>query len=340
MRFPETRTMSAWFALIVCLTIICPAALSVGSQFEWRERAALPLPRAGYMGGVIRGRLVIAGGSYWENRKQKKWTDRVDAFDPRANVWLPLAPLPEPRSDAASVVVGNRLYLFGGGAGTTIRKDALVYSDGSWRRLPEGDLPAPRMYPVAVAIADSIYLIGGLARANDYSSASASLWRWNLHLPTAGWEEMPPMPGPPRVAGAVAVLRHRIYVFAGAKGETANAVRNLDDAYEFDTQTKEWKQLPRLPFVAEAWWPVLLGDRILLLGGLRGEENELVSDIYEFQPTSGTLRQVGNLPHAVADTKFFVIKNQVIGTGGEAGPGFRAPWTMQTRVPPSAFKRK
>ena len=52
----------------------------------WRERAPLPVPRAGYMAGVVRRYLIIAGGSYWQGN-QKQRTSRVDIYDPSTNAW-------------------------------------------------------------------------------------------------------------------------------------------------------------------------------------------------------------------------------------------------------------
>ena len=149
----------------------------LAESLVWQERAPLPLPRAGYMAGVIDGHFVLAGGSYW-TEKRKLWTDRVDIFDPQANVWRPAASLPEPRSDAACVTLKNSLYLFGGGAEGTTRRDALVFRNGEWKPRPAAQLPSPRIYAVAVASGSSIYLFGGLSKANDYHTANDTLWVW------------------------------------------------------------------------------------------------------------------------------------------------------------------
>src|SRR5215467_6512487 len=99
--------------------------ISLSQSLVWRERASLPLPRTGYIGGVVDNRYVVAGGSYWV-RDHKLWTSRVDIFDPHQNKWITATPLPEARGDAASVVVGNCLHAFGGLVGSHSRADALV----------------------------------------------------------------------------------------------------------------------------------------------------------------------------------------------------------------------
>ena len=224
----------------------------LAESLVWQERAPLPLPRAGYMAGVIDGHFVLAGGSYW-TEKRKLWTDRVDIFDPQANVWRPAASLPEPRSDAACVTLKNSLYLFGGGAEGTTRRDALVFRNGEWKPRPAAQLPSPRIYAVAVASGSSIYLFGGLSKANDYHTANDTLWVWNPASPESGWKQLQSLPGPQRFDHGVAELRGKIYVFGGATGEGAG-VRNLHDAYQFDIRSGKWTKLPDLPLARRAWW--------------------------------------------------------------------------------------
>ena len=95
----------------------------------------------------------------------------------------------------------------------------------------------------------------GRWNANDYSSAINTLWVWNFEVPRAGWKELPPLPGPGRLAHAVIGLEGNIYVFGGATGQGTSA-RNLDDAYEFDIRTGTWRRLPDLPVKVEAPWAI------------------------------------------------------------------------------------
>jgi N-acetylneuraminic acid mutarotase len=286
------------------------------------------------MAGIVRGKLVIAGGSYWQGNR-KEWTAQVDVFDPLSNVWNSAVALPEPRSDAACATLDDALFIFGGWAGDIARRDAMVFRGGQWHPLPDAALPAPRVFSTAVVSGSSIYLACGLSRAGDYLSATNTLWVWNSKLRKNGWKVLPPLPGPGRLAHAVVELDGKIYVFGGATGQ-GTSVRNLDDAYQFDIKTKKWARLPTLPFTVEAWWAVAVHGRILLLGGLQGQDNNFTTSIYQFDPQSKALRKVGALPHALCDSKFFLLGNNLIGAGGEAGFHVRAPWTLETSLP-SAF---
>ena len=54
-------------------------------------------------------------------------------FDIETSTWTELAPLgmpPSPRVSASAVVVGNKIYFFGGYDGTTWRNDTFTYNIG------------------------------------------------------------------------------------------------------------------------------------------------------------------------------------------------------------------
>ena len=301
--------------------------LLVGERLVWQERAPLPQPRAGYMAGVIDGQMVIAGGSYWENNK-KIWTARVDLFDPKANVWHSGAPLPESRSDGASVIYRDALYVFGGGADDKARRDALMYYRGKWSLVAAAELPEPRISAVAVECRQSIYLVGGMSDGSDDTTMKNNLWVWDPKSAPGGWKALAPFPGPGLIAHAVAAMNEKIYVFGGAT-TSENGMVNSDDAYEFDTRRGAWSKLPKLPIARRAWSAVALTNRVLLLGGYTSNYEK---DVFEYDVISGDLEPAGTLPHGVCDARFVRIGRWVIGAGGEAADKIRGQWTFQTEV--------
>lgn len=297
----------------------------------WTERAELPRPVAGYMAGVSHGNLLIVGGTYWEHG-EKQWTDRVQIFSPYKNSWTNGPALPQPRSDAASVVLKGRVYVFGGGDGDAVRRDCLALGRGAWKSVPEAELPEPRLYANAVVDRGWVYLLGGMSDARDYTTASSDFWRWRPG--EEGWQELPPLPGPGRINFAIAQIDGDVYVFGGATAAGAADVRNLNDAYRFDPADSRWEHLHNLPVANRSWWSVSLGDSALVLAGYT---TTYADTVYRYIPQSG-LRKMGTLPHSLADPKFFLIKNVIVGTGGEAGPSVRGKWTLQATIPQSWLK--
>lgn len=312
--------------LLLCVPLIGGAS-AFSQNLVWRERAPLPLPRSGFMAGNIGGKYVVAGGSYWVG-KQKHWTAEVDVFDPARNTWGKTAPLPEPRSDAASVVYGGILYVFGGGAGKRAYRDALEFHNQKWSRVPGAQLPAPRVYSVAVACKGMVYLVGGLAETDESTAMSNALWAWNPKTPQEGWKVLPPMPGPGLMAHAVASVNGKVYVLGGAK-RVGKGVENVKTVFEFDPATGKWNQLGDLPIGRRCWWGIGLSNKILLLGGYTTTYER---GVFTYQLASGNLVDAGTMPHVICAAKFVHIGNAIIGTGGEVGPGVRGKWTIEAHL--------
>jgi N-acetylneuraminic acid mutarotase len=316
--------------LLVAANILGSAAS--GQELIWKERAELPRPVAGYMGGVSHGKLLVIGGSYWEN-KHKHWSDLVQAFDPATNTWRNETPLPAPRSDAASAELDGSIYIFGGGADSEVRNDALVLRDGRWTAVPGADLPGPRRYSTAISSHGYIYLLGGLFKADDYTSVTNTFWRWQPQ--SKGWEVLPSLPGPGRINHAMAEIHNSIYVFGGAT-TGAPDVANLSDVYKYDPAEGKWSRLPDLAVARRAWWAVGLGDRALVLAGYT---DDFVREVYLYD-SQQSLQPATPLPQSVADIKFFRVGNLVIGTGGEVGPGVRGKRNFQAELPKSWLSDK
>ena len=80
----------------------------------WTERAPMPTGRSGGAAGVVGNRLYVFGGE--GNADNPLGTfNQVEAYDPARDAWTQLAPMPLPRHAFGGAVVGNRIYLPGGG---------------------------------------------------------------------------------------------------------------------------------------------------------------------------------------------------------------------------------
>jgi N-acetylneuraminic acid mutarotase len=73
----------------------------------------MPTARSGVAYGTYGGKIYVAGGEYLNRQVVGAFRD-LQAYDPAANAWTMLAPLPLPRNAPAVAVLGNRLYLISG----------------------------------------------------------------------------------------------------------------------------------------------------------------------------------------------------------------------------------
>jgi N-acetylneuraminic acid mutarotase len=76
-------------------------------------RARMPTARSGVAYGTYGGKIYVAGGEYLNSQVVGVFRD-LEAYDPVANAWTILPPLPLPLNGPAAAVLGNRLYLISG----------------------------------------------------------------------------------------------------------------------------------------------------------------------------------------------------------------------------------
>ena len=329
-----SRTGTPLFGKAVCgclLVVVWVGALMDASSSEWSQGPLLPLPRAGYAAGVIENRYVLAGGTFW-NGSNKTWSSRVDILDTGSNTWSEGASMPEPRGDAASAVVGDALYVFGGGDHGSVRSDVRMFRRGKWTGLTNAGMPEPRLFATAVTVADCVYVLGGLSRVGDYQSASNSIWKWESRRAGAKWEKLPAWPGPGLISSAIAAHDGAIYLFGGAEA-SGRDIKNNNSVFRFDCHSQRWSRLPDLPIATRCWWSVPVGKTALLIGGYT---NRFQADVFEYNFDNYSLHRSKRLPQPVCDAKFFRIGQLLVGAGGEIGDRTRGSFTFEYKLRPDA----
>jgi N-acetylneuraminic acid mutarotase len=299
--------------------------MSAADLFKWSERAPSSLPRAGCAAGAVGGKLLIAGGTFWQNG-QKYWSDRVESFDASTNRWESQPPLPQSRGDAASAVVGDALYVLGGGADGPAERSGFVFSAGNWKADTTITLPEPRRSSAAAVFDGTIYLIGGLAgTGSEFATATSSVW---AAKPGGGWRTCAPMPGLVRFNAAIGVMGDAIIVAGGCTPEKAG-VRNLDEILRYDPRLDTWSDAGRLPFPVRGSCGLADDSRLLMIGGYT---DKFLTCIQAVNVTTGQVTVVGELPCGLADTRFVRIGFSICGVTGENGIKMRFAGTIESGI--------
>ncbi len=210
---------------------------------SWAALPPLPTPRAwlsalaGPDGKIyaIGGQAVADGGAVD--------VATVEAFDPTANRWEAVAPLPEPREAAAGVtgpdgklyVVGGQVYT--GSAGSTPAtslRSLRVYDTGSGQWSSGADMPTPR-FGLAAAIGSDgrLYAIGGANNSQSLTTVEA------YDFSAAAWSQgLDPMPT--GRYGLAAVSRQGlIFAIGGGIVGPLNGIMNTVEYY--DAATGQWE---------------------------------------------------------------------------------------------------
>ena len=318
------------------------SAFAQSGQLGWKKSTPLPEPRGGYAAGVLDGKLVIAGGTYWEGRPgnwtQKRFSASTHAFDPDRQVWERLPDIPSPFGYGAYTVLNNCLYLLGGYTGSeesdrilTLRKQGNRYV---WKTV--GRLPEPRLFAWAGSVGSSIYLLGGTLHFEPYdksgtccttATATNDLMVWDTAEPRRGWKMLAPHPGRPRWLFAAETDGQSIWMFGGSyQQKQQDPFTRFLEAYRYRIDQGTWEELPSLPAAthdATPLVPLRIEDKILLVS--------FSKTVWQFNLKTLTYSQSTPLPEEAYVDKFVWLDNRIIGAGGERkteAPRRRSDWTF------------
>jgi uncharacterized protein (TIGR03437 family) len=139
----------------------------------WRRRAPMPTPRAGIASGVIEDKIIVFGGEGPSGRPEGTYA-QVEEYDPAANAWRSLEPMPNPRHGFYGATVssanGDAIYLPGGGlvAGLNVSQvhDVFYLSSGAGPALSAAGIVnaasfEPRLAPGSIAALFALELASG-----------------------------------------------------------------------------------------------------------------------------------------------------------------------------------
>ncbi len=245
----------------------------------WQAAGRLPEKR-GYAAMVSLPAGVLAiGGESADAPTAEVWWLRV--LDGKVTV-TPAPSLPEPRTCAAAVVSGGKIYVAGGYAPGPLRAstaDFLVFDPAraaeGWRRLPTWPGPT-RGQAVMAALDDAVYLISGLEMQAGADGKPAPRYLADAYRFRQGaWEKLPdppwsaiaaPSPAPVTASPAGGLIHVLGGVDSRRVGKVPRDTRVPDHRLDFDVARHTWiERTDRWPAsvvtapafqLGSAWWIV------------------------------------------------------------------------------------
>jgi hypothetical protein len=159
-----------------------PCPVPGGATLPWHQspaELALPAARTDGVAGIIGQTYLYAGGSDGTTAVADTY---VSHAVPVGNIdrWATGPTMPEPRRDAASIVVGNTMYVLGGydatGKPTSTVYSLTVANDGTlgeWKTEDALAVPEARAGLSVAAVSDGLVIMGG----TDGTAPSRSVWK-------------------------------------------------------------------------------------------------------------------------------------------------------------------
>lgn len=206
-------------------TLPCPAP--AGATLPWHPNPSqiqLPAARTDGAGAVIGQTYIYAGGTDGKTAQTDTFITHTVGTG-NLDVWSKGPALPEARSNAASVVLGNTLYLIGGygpdGKPTNTVYSLTVNNDGTlgqWTKDDKLALPAPRAGASAVPVSDGIVVMGG----TDGTAATTTVWKSQQSgTPAAlgAWAVQRAALPEPNAGGFAAHVGDVIFLIGGVNGQ-------------------------------------------------------------------------------------------------------------------------
>jgi N-acetylneuraminic acid mutarotase len=271
---------------------------------RWTKKKNMPQPAHHNAVVGYNGKVYVFGGAV--QRKPGGPTqypiDNSWEYDPIADSWRVLAPMPLRRMAAVAVEWGGKIYVIGGaGPWPGLENEPLggeaphrivdanhMYDPAANTWTPRQTLPTPRTHMFVGAVNGKVFVIGGRVGTmqvvtgsttdlvEEYDTAADRWGAVKLRMPT------------PRDGGTAGVHQGRIYV-AGGQSITAisNSVSRALEAYEPATNT--WTAFPNVPLARHGQGGGVIGNRFHVVGGhitaaFSGGEplNVPVHDAFEF----------------------------------------------------------
>ena len=254
---------------------------------KWTQKKGMPRSAHHAAIATANGKLYVIGGFVPPKDTQiptgGAWEPIADVweYDPAADSWKSLAPLPTKRGAAVAVEVAGKIYVIGGATTVADSKDPYFTFFGPSLVLTTNEVFDPatnkwesrrpmsvaRNHAYAAAVNGKIYVIGGrtghafiLSATNtdvveEYSPVS-DMW-------SAPKERMPT----PRSGGAWGTDGRRIYV-AGGEVTTKELVGAFRAVEAYEPATNSWISLPPMPMPRHGIAGAVIGNEFHLVSGM------------------------------------------------------------------------
>jgi N-acetylneuraminic acid mutarotase len=266
------------------------------AQCAWRSGAPMPAPSVGHAAASFGGKIYVFGGVTAGDSGAPAASAYTHArvYDPIANAWTALPPMPVGAYDLEAHAVGDKIYVVAGYGVNGFKNELMEYDPQAKAWALKSPNPTYRYIFTSSVVNGRIYVIGGQGTIDDGPWVSGKPWafkdRVSIYDPaTDTWSQGHAAPMPFGEAASCA-LGDKIYVFGGTTEAGLQAV-----TLEYDTASDSWASKSPMAVAKEGLGCVRVSDQFYLLGG----RNSVALDaLNRYDPATDTWTSPTRLPTA------------------------------------------
>jgi N-acetylneuraminic acid mutarotase len=250
---------------------------------KWTQKKPMPLLSHHVGFTEHAGKIYAFGGFTLPASGPPAWApiDNAWEYDPAADSWKALAPMPTKRGSPVAVTVGDKMYVIGGATTPPGSKETAVHpqrphisvgnveeydpATNAWR--PRAAMPTARNHATAGVVNGKVYVIGGRVGAAFISAGSSNVDVVEEYDPSAdAWGSARARMPSARSAMASGVHGGRIYV-TGGEGQNGQMMYTFRALEAYDPASNRWALLPSMPVSRHGLAGAVLGNRLHMVSG-------------------------------------------------------------------------
>lgn len=246
----------------------------------WTRKKDMPAYQHHVALAELNGKIYLFGGYRLPDSGTATWIPMNTAweYDPKADGWRALAPVPQARGAANAAVLGGKIHLVGGATLPEGFKEPNfhpsrnvsvgtheVYEPATNTWSTRAALPTPRNHASIGVVDGRLYVIGGRAGSVFIPNALNLDIVEEYNPATDLWQLRAPMPTP-RSATAWGTHHGRIYV-AGGEIRHRDIWGTYTTVEAFDAKSNSWTRLPPMPLPRHGLAGDFIGNRFHLVSG-------------------------------------------------------------------------
>jgi N-acetylneuraminic acid mutarotase len=249
---------------------------------QWTKKKPMRLPSHHVAFASVNNKIYAFGGFHLPESGPPSWVPLNNAweYDPAADEWKELAPMPTRRGAAAAAVANGKIYVTGGANSLTGVNESGIHparphnvmatveeydlSNNSWKTVRP--LLLARNHHAAVGVGGRVYVIGGRVGSAFISGTSNNVDLVEMYDPAADlWTPRARMPTARSAIGA-GVYNNHILV-AGGEGQDQRFLAAFKAVEAYDTTLNRWQMLPSMTRPRHGVAAGSIGNRFYVVSG-------------------------------------------------------------------------